>query len=176
MELFINATTGKPHARFIRKHILAAHAILKPALSEFSIALVGDKRMAELHEQFLGIPGPTDVLTFPLEVGRRGKVLAGEVVVCVPEAKRQAAGRGRKVEHEILLYALHGLLHLCGYDDRTARDFRRMHRAEDMILTKLGIGPVFADPRTAGVSPASSNRSKTRARRPRHNSSQEARR
>ena len=59
------------------------------------------------------------------------------------EALRQAKREGHKPERELLLYALHGLLHLCGYNDKTPREFRRMHRAEDMILTQLGVGPVF---------------------------------
>ena len=44
----------------------------------------------------------------------------------------------------LLLYALHGMLHLCGFDDRTAAGFKRMHGTEDRILTRLGVGPVFA--------------------------------
>jgi probable rRNA maturation factor len=99
--------------------------------------------MSKLHAQFMGIEGPTDVLTFPLEDDARGRVTAGEVVVCVPEARRRAKDHKERPERELLLYALHGMLHLSGYDDRTAADFRRMHRTEDKILTQLGIGPVF---------------------------------
>ena len=44
---------------------------------------------------------------------------------------------------EVLLYALHGVLHLCGYDDRTDRDFAAMHRREDEILERLGVGAIF---------------------------------
>ncbi|MGN6726072.1 MAG: rRNA maturation RNAse YbeY, partial [Tepidisphaeraceae bacterium] len=49
------------------------------------------------------------------------------------------------VAQELLLYALHGVLHLSGYDDRTESDHRRMHRREDQILHRIGIGPLFAD-------------------------------
>jgi len=100
--------------------------------------------MSELHEQFMSIAGPTDVLTFPLDVDARGRPVSGEVVVCLPEARRQARNRKVPVEQELLLYALHGLLHLCGYDDRTGRAYRAMHRTEDQILTRLGVGPVFS--------------------------------
>ena len=143
LALDISASTGKTAAGYLRKHLLAAHAMLNPALRELSLALVGDARMADLHERYLGISGPTDVLTFPLDADARGRVTAGEVVVCVPEARRQARHQGRPMEHELLLYALHGMLHLCGYDDKTPREFRRIHRTEDMILTQLGVGPVF---------------------------------
>ena len=112
-------------------------------LAELSIALVGDATMARLHQQFMGIPGPTDVLTFPLDLDRRGRPISGEIVVCVPEARRRARGMQVELKQELLLYALHGLLHLNGFDDRNDREFRRMHRMEDTILARLGVGPVF---------------------------------
>ena len=112
-------------------------------LAELSLALVGDKTMSELHERFMNIPGPTDVLTFPLEHDPRGRCVAGEVVVCVPEARRRAKTHGVAVRDEVLLYAIHGMLHLSGFDDRTPADYRKMHRAEDRILTELGVGAVF---------------------------------
>ena len=157
LALTINAQLARAHAPFLRKQLRRAHAILSPALAELSVALVNDARMSELHEQFIGVAGPTDVLTFELEQGGRGRVTAGEVVVCVPEARRQAKHRGIELRMELLLYALHGMLHLCGFDDRTDRGFRTMHRREDDILTALGFGPVFA------TQPASSSR----VRRPR---------
>jgi probable rRNA maturation factor len=147
--LEITHRTGAAFVPFLRRNLLGAHALLNASLRELSLALVGDARMSQLHRQFMNIAGPTDVLTFPLDHNARGRVITGEVVVCVPEALRRAKEFGEKPQHELLLYALHGLLHLCGYDDRTNRDFRRMHRAEDMILTKLGVGPVFNRPRRA---------------------------
>ena len=144
LTLHVSTATGSRFLPFLRRNLLRAHAILKPAaLREMSLALVGDARMSKLHAQFMGIAGPTDVLTFPLDEDARGRVTSGEVVVCVAEARRRAKDHKEKPERELLLYALHGMLHLCGYDDRTAADFRRMHRTEDKILTELGIGPVF---------------------------------
>jgi probable rRNA maturation factor len=102
--------------------------------------------MADLHVQFMGIAGPTDVLTFELEHDSRGRCTAGEVVVCVPYAKRTAKQHGTTVERELLLYCLHGLLHLTGHDDRDDISYRKMHAAEDRILTAIGVGPVFAPP------------------------------
>ena len=119
------------------------------ALREMSLVLVGDRRMSELHAQFMGIVGPTDVLTFPLEQDDHGRVTAGEVYVCVPEAQRQSKARNIPHRLELLLYSIHGMLHLLGYDDRTDRDFARMHRTEDAILTGLGFGPIFAAPTAA---------------------------
>lgn len=134
---------------FLREHLLAAHAVLRPALAELSVALVGDDRMADLHLRFLNIPGPTDVLTFPLDEDDAGNVSVGEVVVCVPEARRRSADEGTDPAREVLLYALHGMLHLCGHDDLTDDGYDAMHRAEDDLLTRLGVGPVFAATPTA---------------------------
>ena len=144
LSLQITAAAGSAHVPFVRRHLRAAHRILRPPLVDLSVALVGDAKMSSLHEHFMGIPGPTDVLTFPLDLDGRGRPVAGEVVVCVPEARRRAKEHGVALERELLLYALHGLLHLCGYDDRTDASFHAMHRTEDQILTRLGVGPVFA--------------------------------
>lgn len=141
--LEISAAAGKDLIPFLRKHLRAAHAVLKPPLVELSLALVGDKAMADLHQRFMGIAGPTDVLTFPLDEDVRGRVTAGEVVVCIPEARRRAEAEGTHVRHEALLYALHGILHLAGYDDLTPADYRKMHRTEDRILSAIGVGAVF---------------------------------
>ena len=116
------------------------------------------RRMSELHERFLHISGPTDVLTFELDHNARGKVISGEVIICLPQAKRQAQLRKIPLQDaELLLYALHGMLHLCGFDDRTESGYRHMHRTEDRILSQLGIGPVFS-----GSSPNRSRNSKDR--------------
>ena len=153
LSLTVTAHLATRYVPFLRRHLRAAHRILRPPLRELSLALVGDGRMADLHRRFMGVAGPTDVLTFPLEEDGRGRVTAGEVVVCVPEARRQAKARGVSVEQELLLYALHGMLHLCGYDDRTDASFAAMHRREDRILSQLGVGPVFAPPQRATARP-----------------------
>src|SRR6478609_7887624 len=139
MRLTLTSSVGAAYVPYLRRQLRAAHRHLAPPLADLSVALVGDRRMAKLHQQFMGLPGPTDVLTFPLDEDARGRVTSGEVVVCVAEARRRAKDHKERPERELLLYALHGMLHLCGYDDRTAADFRRMHRTEDKILTQLGI-------------------------------------
>ncbi len=144
LELNIHAEIGRAYVPFLRKHLIAAHAAAPTHLRELSVALVGDRRMGDLHEQFLAIAGPTDVLTFSLDEDDAGHCVAGEVVICVPEARRQAKPRGIAVECEILLYGVHGLLHLSGHDDRTRAGYRKMHALEDAILSLLEIGPVFA--------------------------------
>jgi probable rRNA maturation factor len=121
--------------------------MLQSPLEELSIALVGDRQMSDLHLRFVSIAGPTDVLTFPLELDDAGSAISGEVVICVPEARRRTREHGTRLAHELLLYSIHGMLHLAGYDDRTDREYNQMHRIEDDLLSRLGIGPVFAPPR-----------------------------
>jgi probable rRNA maturation factor len=140
------AVAGGPHLRFaayLKRWLPKAVGLVPKAPAQISIALVGDRKMAAIHEKFRHVPGPTDVLTFELDHDGRSRVTAGEVIICVPYAQREAKRRDVGVRHEILLYALHGVLHLSGYDDRTAKDHARIHKEEDRILQQIGIGPVF---------------------------------
>lgn len=110
-----------------------------------SVAVVNDVRMMKLHHQFSGEVGTTDVLTFDLrEAPSSTNQLEGEIVVCFDEAQRQARSHGHTARDEALLYVVHGMLHLMGYDDHDPAAAARMHQREDQILTTIGIGPVYA--------------------------------
>lgn len=133
------------HAKWVRTQLRKALHELGLTRGEVSVILANDRLMAELHQRFSSIAGTTDVLTFDLGTKKKGTdpFIQGEVYVCVDEAKRRAAELGHPVRHELLLYALHGLLHLLGYDDHTTRDYRAMHNEEDRVLQAIGIGAVF---------------------------------
>ena len=135
---------------FLKKNIPAANKCLKNKLQQMNIVCVGDRRMRQLHRQFMNLDSTTDVLTFPMEFDAANNVIAGEIYVCIPQAIRQARQRGIAVSHEALLYAIHGMLHLCGFDDRTKTDFETMHKMEDQILTRLGLGKIFSASRSGG--------------------------
>ena len=158
------AGAGRSHLEFIRRHLLAAAKLLGTPLREFSVALVDDREMQRVHGEFLNDPTTTDVVTFPLETNERGDVTEGEAVICVPQAMRCAKLRGHRTRNELLLYAIHGMLHLSGYDDTSKREFSRMHAKEDEILTDLGLGQVFAThvPVMARTKAPSKRRSSTR--------------
>jgi len=115
---------------------------------EWSISLVDDHTMGQLHARTMNIPTTTDVLTFDLGDGVAGcetrQHIELDTVICIDEACRRAAEFDHAVDREILLYAVHSLLHVVGYDDTTPAKFRAMHAREDEILTALGVGPVFA--------------------------------
>jgi rRNA maturation RNase YbeY len=143
-KLNVIARTGGGYVPYVRRMIRRARALLRAPLEELTVVLVGDREMIRLHDQFMSLPTTTDVLTFPIDEDARGRPISGEVYVCTAEASRQAKRRGVDAQREVLLYALHGMLHLCGFDDRTEPEYRRMHRREDAILTELGVGRVFA--------------------------------
>ena len=153
-ELTITARAGRRYAGYLKKMLVRAHRLLGSPLRELSLALVADREMSKLHQRFMKNASPTDVLSFPLEENSRGRAISGEVVINVSEALRQSRRRGISAQNELLLYALHGMLHLKGLDDRTDSQYRAMHRLEDRILTQLGVGAVFnSSPKDAASSP-----------------------
>lgn len=91
---------------------------------EILVLIIGDRRMASLHRRYLGVRGPTDVLTFQ----------HGEIVMSVETARRQARLLKTSTEYELKLYLVHGLLHLCGFDDCTPTKRRRMRLAEKCVM------------------------------------------
>lgn len=113
---------------------------------ECRVRLVDDGEMSRVHEQRLGVPGTTDVITFdlsdPSDAGGRS-ILDVDLLLCVDEARRQASEAGFTVERELLLYVVHGVLHCLGYDDHNEDDARAMHEQEDRILTDIGVGPTY---------------------------------
>lgn len=123
-------------------HIAAASAKIG---GEVSILIVGDKRMAQLHLDHKQVPGTTDCLTFDLSGPHTPKgCIEGDLVLCLPVAKRQAKKRGHSAREELLLYAIHGLLHLDGEDDLEPKAFEKMHAREDEILQAIGMRPLFS--------------------------------
>ncbi len=109
---------------------------------DISVSLVDDAEMCQLHDRYLHINETTDVLSFDLGDGDSSTV-DGELVVCVDTAERESRRRGHPVPNELLLYTIHGLLHLLGYDDLDHDAAAKMHEREDELLTSIGIGPVF---------------------------------
>ncbi|HKB03972.1 MAG TPA: rRNA maturation RNase YbeY [Gemmataceae bacterium] len=112
--------------------------------AKVSLAVVDDATIAALNKRFLDHDGPTDVLTFPLS-GRGARKLEGEVVIGIEVAQRESAARGHDVNTELCLYAIHGVLHLCGYDDRTPRDAAAMRRKEREYLRQLNLPDIVEE-------------------------------
>lgn len=121
-----------PRARAACKR--AAEAVLKDR--KVVVALVDDATIAQLHKRYLGVPGPTDVLSFP----------HGEIVVSADTARREALRRGIRPLAELVLYVVHGALHLAGFDDKSGKARAAMRAAERRVLNQLGFPDVFGAP------------------------------
>jgi probable rRNA maturation factor len=117
------------------------------------VVIVDQEQMRRLHESALGDPTPTDVIAFDLRGGGGGP--DGELYVSAEQARLVARRRGLDPRRELLLYAIHGALHLCGHDDREPLERRRMRSAERAVFALLDDSANRAD------------ESRTRARAPR---------
>ncbi len=100
---------------------------------ELSIAFVDNEKIMELNKKFLGHNEPTDVISFPLEANG----ISGEIVVSAQMALETANAMRTDVEGELILYVIHGLLHLIGYDDTSKKKAQAMHKRENELLARL---------------------------------------
>lgn len=142
--------TDPPAAGWLEPRLAEALRLTGVTSGSLSVTLIDDETMSRLHGEHCDDPTTTDVLTFDLsdiqgDASDPFTHIDGDLVICRNEAQRQASERGHDARAELLLYAVHGLMHLLGEDDRDEADYQRMHRREDELLTQLGLGPLFAD-------------------------------
>ncbi len=104
----------------------------KAARRDLSIAIVGDKTMAQLNRDYHGVDAPTDVLSFPSDEESE----VGEIIISYETAKANARTAGWRTRDELELLVVHGILHLLGYDDLTPEDRARMWKRQEKILGK----------------------------------------
>jgi probable rRNA maturation factor len=111
---------------------------LLPGLDNFDLTLylVDARRMARVNETFLQHEGPTDVITFDYAESA-GPVLHGEIFICPAEAAAWARHFRTTWQSELARYAIHGVLHLRGFDDTTPAARRKMKREEGRLLRQL---------------------------------------
>ncbi|MBW8483541.1 rRNA maturation RNase YbeY [Actinomadura parmotrematis] len=129
---------------------LARHALdalrVHP-LAELSVLLVDEEAMTELHVKWMDEPGPTDVLSFPMDELRPGALdggadedgeldpgLLGDIVLCPAVAERQAHEAGHSTEAELELLTVHGVLHLLGYDHAEPEEHKEMFGLQAELL------------------------------------------
>ena len=133
----------EPLLRRVAHYVLRAEGF---ETGELSIVVIGARAMSALHLRYLGVCGPTDVLSFDLACDRARAHVDGEVVLCADLARRRTSRGGlRAARAELALYLAHGILHLAGYDDATPEGAERMHAREDELLTALGLGAVYRE-------------------------------
>lgn len=113
------------------RHVLTAEQVGE---GELSLALVSDAQIQQLNEQYLGHSGPTDVISFHLH--SPGQPPVGDVYIGTEQAARQAAELGVTLEEEILRLAVHGTLHVLGFDhpEGEGREESPMYRRQEELL------------------------------------------
>lgn len=119
--------------------------------AEISLAIVDDAAIHELNRQWLQHDYPTDVISFVLDENEGH--LEGEIVASADTASRVAGELGISPHDELMLYIVHGMLHLVGFDDHSPADASAMRAAERSILAELGIAAVDRDSLTVGKKP-----------------------
>jgi probable rRNA maturation factor len=112
-------------------------------LADVSVLLVDSDTMAALHQQWMDLPGPTDVMSFPmdeLEPGGRpdapepGPSMLGDIVLCPEFAAQQANAAGHTLGQELALLTVHGVLHLLGYDHAEPDEEKEMFALQRQLL------------------------------------------
>lgn len=131
---------------------LAAFALDKLRIhpqADLSLVLVDEETMAGYHERFMDLPGPTDVMSFPMDelrVPKDGEEppngLLGDIVICPQFTSAQAPENGREPEEEIDYLLIHGLLHLLGYDHAEPDEKAKMFGLNDRIIADWKAGPL----------------------------------
>jgi probable rRNA maturation factor len=109
--------------------------------AEISLAFVDNPTIHQLNKRYLQHDEPTDVLTFPFTEpnSAQSSRIAGEIVIGVEVALGQSTERGHDVQAELSLYVIHGLLHLCGFDDKKPQASERMRERQRHYLTQLDL-------------------------------------
>ncbi|MFH0944048.1 MAG: rRNA maturation RNase YbeY [Planctomycetota bacterium] len=126
---------GEELEALIRRAVQAAARAVNRRTPELSVAVVGDRRMRRLNREFHGVDATTDVLAFPLE-GQPGP--SGEIIVSAACARRRARSRDLSPVTELLLYVVHGALHLLGESDSCREGASRMRHLERTALSRIG--------------------------------------
>jgi probable rRNA maturation factor len=109
--------------------------------ADLCLKLVDEAAMEVLHVQWMDLPGPTDVMSFPMDELRPGRDgqepeegVLGDIVLCPSVAARQAREAGHATEEELLLLTTHGILHLLGYDHAEPEEEREMFELQRQLL------------------------------------------
>jgi probable rRNA maturation factor len=106
---------------------------------ELNLVFVDIEEMTELHIKWMDEGGPTDVLSFPMDMPEPGNeaVTLGDIVIAPVVAAQQAATAGHSIDHEIFILAAHGLLHILGYDHATPDEEKAMFTLQESLVKKF---------------------------------------
>ena len=135
-KLWKNAKNAEP---VIRRAIAEAAATLSTPAAELAIVLTDDSAIRLLNRTWRGVDAATNVLSFP--TGRTGgnRLLIGDIVLAYETVAAEALAEGKPFAHHLAHLAVHGFLHLLGYDHERKKDADAMERLERDILQRLAI-------------------------------------
>lgn len=102
---------------------------------ELSVTFCDNAKIQEINRIHRGIDKATDVLSFPMD----DEDLLGDIIISIPKAKQQAEDYGHSFERELFFLAIHGFLHLLGYDHQTPAEEETMFAKQELILSEMGI-------------------------------------
>jgi probable rRNA maturation factor len=137
----------QPRAATIVGNAVQAAAKATSTRAALAIVLTDDSAIRALNRDWRGFDKPTNVLSFPAAksgAGRDGNSL-GDVIIAFQTVVREATDEGKAFKHHLAHLAVHGFLHLLGYDHETDRDARQMERLEVEILKGLGMPDPYAE-------------------------------
>lgn len=123
-----------PRLREVARTVLEGEKVTK---AKINIVLLTDPAIHEINRRFLQHDEPTDVITFPMS-NPGAATLEAEILLSTDTAQTAAQERGHDLESELLLYLIHGLLHLCGYDDHKPNERKKMRGREQYWLEQVG--------------------------------------
>jgi probable rRNA maturation factor len=128
----------------VRRAIGEAAAAARPPArpAELAVVLCDDAMMRELNGRWRGREEPTNVLSFPAAAG--GAPTLGDIVIAFETTAREAAAEGKRFADHLAHLAVHGFLHLVGYDHQSDDEADAMERLERVILARLGIADPYA--------------------------------
>jgi probable rRNA maturation factor len=142
----------------LRRAVAAAAGELSTSAAELAIVLTDDSAIRLLNRKWRGIDAPTNVLSFPVEAPAAAPPLLGDIVLGYETIAGEARRDGRPFAHHVAHLAVHGFLHLCGYDHERDSDAATMERCERDILRRLAIPDPYRAKRKPGASRAKPRR------------------
>jgi len=129
---------------------LPAKAARSTSGAELAIVLTNDSAIRKLNRTWRGKDEPTNVLAFPTDPQAGSHRLLGDIVIAYETLAREARAERKPFDHHLAHLAVHGFLHLCGYDHESDRQAATMERLEIAILARLGVPDPYIAPARGG--------------------------
>jgi len=168
LDVLVEAAPWNAHRALrplIRRAVEAAASELSTSAAELAILLTDDSAIRVLNRKWRGIDAPTNVLSFPAEIPAGAPPLLGDIVLAYETVAREARRGAKPFAHHVAHLAVHGFLHLRGYDHERDSDAETMEQLERTILRRLGIPDPYPAKRIPASSRAKPSRRKSRVKR-----------